>query len=377
MVAAAGVLALAAGIGCAPATVETGPSAAALTFSPGRSLSPLPSAAQSQPALPLTTAFEIDTGGLRETQAQILTDAVIWSRSDTAGLLTFRSSIFEYTIADSTTQVRYSAAPGMIIQELLASESWIVWFESAQPDGSDARLFALPRRGGTPLLVDDMTQHRPLAIAPDLSLDGADVYWSVPSMTGATWHGDLRRRALPDGPLELLVAPRDGFVIDWPTARGGAVAYDVTTQATGENRVNYREQDGRTVVLDAKPSSEPALGEGFIVFKRAARFEAGELAVFVIGTGAMRSLGAGGEPAASGHYAIWHVGRPGEVRLASPLDGCAVPIAVDSVNDATLVSLPSIGAGRIAWVRRNAKGTPPVDRFIVAQIPAQVCAPGR
>jgi hypothetical protein len=323
---------------------------------------------------PLTTAFEVDPGGIRASQAQILSDAVLWSRVDGGVGEPFRSAIFEFNIADGTTQVVHTSPGGIIIQELLASESWIVWFDASQGDGSDARLFALPRRGGTPHLIDDMAKHVPLAIAPDLALDGADLYWSVPSMIGTTWQGELRHQRLPDGPVEVLVPARDGFVVDWPTARGGAVAYDLTAQRPSvDSRVVYRTPDGRTTALDAQPSSEPAMGDGFIVFKRAQRFDAGELAVFVTATGVVNALGAGGEPRVSGRYATWYVGRPSEVRLASPLDGCVVPIASDSVSDMISVSAPSIGAGQVAWLRRDTTTTTPLDRLIVAQLPQSVC----
>jgi hypothetical protein len=374
--AAAGAILLAAAISCTPATRAETASPSAATPPQPSATTPSASSRVGPPALtpPLTSAFEVDPGGLRTSQAQILSDAVLWSRADGGIGTPFRSTIFEFSIADGTTQIRHASPDGMIIQELLASESWIVWFDAAQADGSDARLFALPRHGGTPQLVDDMAKHIPLAIAPDIALDGDDLYWSVPSMIGTTWHGELRHKRLPDGPVEVLVAARDGFVIDWPTARGGNVAYDLTAQQPSlDSRVIYRTPDGRTTTVNAQPSSEPAMGDGFIVFKRAQRFDTGELAVFVTATGVVSVLGPGGEPRVSGRYATWYVGRPSEVRLASPLDACVVPIASDSVSGTISVSAPSIGAGRVAWLRRDTTTSAPSDRFIVAQIPQSVC----
>lgn len=374
--AAAGVILLAAAISCTPATRgETG-SASATTPTRPSTTAPSPSSHVGPPALtpPLTTAFEVDPGGLRASQAQILPDAVLWSRADGGIGTPFRSTIFEFSIADGTTQIRHTSPDGVIIQELLASESWIVWFDAAQGDGSDARLFALPRHGGTPQLVDDMARHVPLAIAPDIALDGADLYWSVPSMVGTTWRGELRHQRLPDGPVEVVVPARDGFVIDWPTARGGNIAYDLTAQRPSlDSRVIYRTPDGATTAVNAQASSEPAMGDGFIVFKQAQRFDTGELAVFVTATGVVSVLGPGGEPRVSGRYATWYVGRPSEVRLASPLDACVLPIAFDSVGDMISVSAPSIGSGRVAWLRRDTTTLTPLDRFIVAQIPQSLC----
>jgi hypothetical protein len=377
--AAGGAIVLAAAISCTPATHADNASAApASAATPARASGTAPSAPNhgGPPALtpPLTTAFEVDPGGLRASQAQVLSDAVLWSRADGGIGAPFRSSIFEFSIAHGTTQIRHASPDGMIIQELLASESWIVWFDAAQGDGSDARLFALPRHGGTPQLVDDMAKHVPLAIAPDIALDGADLYWSVPSMVGTTWHGELRHQRLPDGPVEVVVPARDGFVIDWPTARDGNIAYDLTAQRPSlDSRVIYRTPDGATTAVNAQASSEPAMGDGFIVFKQAQRFDTGELAVFVTVTGVVSVLGPGGEPRVSGRYATWYVGRPSEVRLASPLDACVLPIASDSASGMISVSAPSIGAGRVAWLRRDTTNPAPVDRFIVAQIPQSLC----
>jgi hypothetical protein len=164
------------------------------------------------------------------------------------------------------TRVLYDAAPGRSIQTLGGSSDWIAWFEGARSDGSDDRLYALPTSGGSPIQIDDFAQHGKLAVLPDLAVDGSWLYWTVPQSTATGWLGSLERINMETKARSVAVGPTPGKVIAWPSARDGALAYELATEKTTPmSRVVLRAPDGSERLIEQAPASEPTLGDGFVV----------------------------------------------------------------------------------------------------------------
>jgi hypothetical protein len=331
---------------------------------------PLATASTTEGTSPDAREYQVDTQGIRESPAQLLPGSVLWSSVSSGADALYR--IHEFTFATKESRTLYTAPPRVRIQLFRASTEWLVWFEALRDDGADAKLFAQPAAGGAPILVDDMSRHAPLAAVPDLTLDGASLYWTIPAISGTIWRGSLRHRTLPVGPVETVVSAGDGQLVGWPSARSGDLAYEIATQGPPPtSRIHYQ-RGGSTVAIPTEPASEPTIGEGYIAFKRQSRFVAGELAVYNVSTGTIAELGPGEAPLAQGRFIVWYSSKEEQVRLASPPASCVRTIAGGSSAAATEF-LPSLGAGRVAFLRRDARESPPTDKFIVRPLSTSGC----
>lgn len=279
--------------------------------------------------------------------------AVFWiGCNSTTGTST--AQIIEYPLPDGPARVVYQPSHvGSGISLLRVSTGWLTWVEySDLREASDAKLFAMRRNGGTPIPLDDASAHQPLAGLMETTLDGDDAYWTRPLVNSGTWHGELVHRHLPDGDSTVIMQAPAGKVIGWVTARGGALAYELSSQAgSPQTTVVVQSRDGTMQRLTG-PASEPSLGDGFVAFKAAERYATGDLAVFRLADGGIMTLGNGEAPMASGPFVTWKSSLPtdGALMLARPLSQCVQRLGD---NPESRKSFPSLGDAMLAWVYRD------------------------
>jgi hypothetical protein len=306
-------------------------------------------------------------------RAYVTADTVVWQACDLRDPHP-TSQIYEYSRRTARTRLLYeSLVRGMTIVGV--SEEWVVWFEYADiSTARDSKLYALPRTGGARITIDDPLDHPDLANLADATLDGSDVYWTVPRIENGAWHGALLRRRLPDGAAAVVVQAPVGAVIGYPSVHDGAVAFEYSVQTgTPKTTVRFLSPSGTQRDLGVAPSSEPAFGDGFIVFKMAERYEVGELGSFALVTGAVTALGPGEQPHAEGPFVTWMSSAPlsGGIRIGRPLDNCIVERPPGSSNTD---SLPSLGSGYFAWAfRDDARPAAEARRFRIAKIQSVRC----
>lgn len=244
---------------------------------------------------------------------------------------------------------------GALFQALAVSPDWLAWVEHINTQTfQDARIYAAPRGGGERILVDDMAQHGDLVTFPELALAGADLYWTVPQTNGGKWIGLLRHKKLGSGASET-VETGDDSIFSWPSAAGGTLAYEIARRTDQTGSVRYR-IDGRAIDVPA-PSSEPNVGEGYLLVKHADRYGTGNLAVARTDDGRLTEIGPGEAPRATGALAVWSnpgalggaLARPGELCVAQVLN----TRMVDNVSEFGL----ALGVDRLAWVRMAQTGS--------------------
>ena len=265
------------------------------------------------------------------------------------------TQIIGYPLPSGPATVLYAPktpATGISLQQI--SAGWIAWSEYLDKfTAKDTKLFALARGGSTPILIDDMTVHGTLAASTDMTLDGADIYWTLPLVENGVWHGRLMRQHLPDGPPTVAVQAPLGAIIGWPSVWAGMLAYEQTSQ-TGlpQDHVMLRFPDGHTQQIGTAATSEPTLGDGFLAYKTAERYDQGDLAAYRFADGTTLPLGHGEHPQVSGPYVTWLSQTPLDtiVRLARPLVGC-----VDKLSEKPISGIgdPFVGAGMLSWVSRS------------------------
>lgn len=286
--------------------------------------------------------------------AQIRSDILLWTDCDRS-TPALTSRIIGYSLPSGPAKVLYEPkvpATGISVQQI--SDTWITWSENLDKfTAKDAKLYALPRSGGTPILIDDMTAHGTLAALSDMTLDGADIYWTLPLVENGVWHGRLMRQHLPDGPPTVAVQAPLGMIIGWPTVRSGMMAYELSSQkGAPQDHVMLRFPDGHTQQIGTAATSEPALGDGFVTYKLGERYNQADIAAYRIGDGSTFPLGHGEQPSVSGPYVTWlsMVPQDNIVRLARPLMGCIDKLSDKPING---ISTPFVGAGTLSWVVRS------------------------
>lgn len=311
---------------------------------------------------------------MRTRSIQILSDRLFWISEDISQSEVGRGQIVEHLIGTTETRVRYRAEdPLANINDLSASSDWVVWLEHRDRRTlRDAKLVAVPVRGGDRIVVEDFSRYV-LARFPDIALDGSDVYWTLPLLEGGVWHGRLMRRRLPTGESTVLVQAPSGALLGWPSARMGAYAYEVARQDQQPSyAVRYHGSSGEARELPS-PSSEPTIGDGFVAFKAADRFSSGALAAFVLGAERVVALGPGEAPRAAGAFAVWHSIAPGSVGnyVAMPRSGCVLKLGDEPSPREGSASSPAIATERSAWLLRIEAD--PEDRIRTAPLLRAAC----
>lgn len=301
--------------------------------------------------------------------AQIRPDLLFWTDCDRS-TPSLTSRIIGYSRPSGPSGVLYQpqrAGAAVGLQQI--SAGWIAWSEYLdRSTAKDTKLFALARGSSTPILVDDMTTHGPLASLTDMTLDESDVYWTLPLVENGVWHGRLMRQHLPDGQATVAVQAPLGMIIGWPTVSGGMMAYELRSQtAHPQDHVVLRFPNGEARQLTDTASSEPALGDGFVAYKAAERFDQGQLAAYRFQDGVTVPLGLGEGPFSAGPYVTWLPLTPKDdiVRLARPLAGC-----VDKLSEKPIpgLSRPYVGFGFMSWVVRATEASAVDARVFVAPI---------
>lgn len=260
-----------------------------------------------------------------------------------------------YPLPSGPTRVLYQPQrSGTAIGLQQISADWIAWSEYLDRfTAKDTKLFALARGGSTPILIDDLATHGTLASLTDMTLDGSDMYWTLPLIENGVWHGRLMRQHLPDGSPTVAVQAPLGSIIGWPSVSGGMTAYELRSQlAHPQDHVVLRFPDGQTRQVGTDAASEPALGDGFVAYKVAERFDQGELAAYRFQDGVTVPLGPGEGPWASGRYVTWLPQTPKDdiVRLARPLVGCIDKLSEQPIHE---ISHPFVGSASLSWVVRS------------------------
>lgn len=306
-------------------------------------------------------------------RAHVSADTVVWQGCDLSAAQR-SAQIYEYSRTTERTRLLYES-PGKGMTIVGASEDWVVWLEYGDiGTARDSTLYARRRSDGKRITLDDWHDHRNLAHLVDATLDGADVYWTVPRIENGAWHGALLRRRLPDGATTVVVQAPVGAIIGYPSAHGGLVAFEYSVETgTPKTIVRYLSTTGVQRDLGVAPSSEPALGDGFIAFKRAERYEAGELGSYALATGALTALGPGEQPRAEGPFVTWMSSAPreGGIRLGRPLDNCIVKLPQGAQITETW---PTLGSGYFAWsFRDDARPVAETRRIRVAEIRSVRC----
>jgi hypothetical protein len=231
----------------------------------------------------------------------------------------------------------------------------VTWAEYTDlREAKDATLYAMPRGGGTPAVLDDAMAHQPLAALMDSALDGADAYWTLPLIENGIWHGQLMHKRLPDGPATITVQAPPGSVVGWVSAVNGSLAYELTSQTgTPQTKIILQAREGAARELGISgPASEPALGDGFVAFKDAERYAVGDLAAVRLADGAVMKLGPGEAPSTRGRFVTWKsaAANDGALMLARPLIQCVQRLGD---NPESRRSFPSLGETVLAWVYRD------------------------
>jgi hypothetical protein len=292
-----------------------------------------------------------------------LPDAILWHGCDPS-ISPPASRIVEYNRTTKATRVLYEPKVGATLTLAGASRGWIAWFEYVDVfSAADSKLYAMARSGGGRVLLDDAATHGKLASLADAYLDGDDLYWTVPLVEPLGWHGRLMRQHLPDGQPEVVVSAPPGAIIGWPSAHGDVLAYELSLEkGSPKTRVRYRIVTGETLDLPDAPSSEPAVGDGIIVFKRSERYDEGEIAAFLLSDRRTVSLGPGEGPRVGGRYASWSSSTPPSpgLRIAVPAEACVVRVPPEPP---WLSASPSLGSDELVWIRRSGEGQPPQIRL--------------
>jgi len=285
-------------------------------------------------------------------RAYLTTDTVVWQACDLSAP-TRSGQIYEYARQTGRTRLLYeSTGKGMTIVGV--SEEWIAWSEYGDiRTAHDSTLYARRRSDGKRFTVDDWHDHPTLASLLDATLDGSDLYWTVPRVENGVWHGALLRRHLPDGEPTVLVQAPVGAIIGYPSVSGGLVAFEYSVEVgTPKTIVRYLTAAGVQHDLGVAPSSEPTVGDGFIAFKQGERYEEGDLASYALASGVVTALGTGDQPRAVGPFVTWYSPAPrgGGIRVGRPLDNCIVKLPQGAQITETW---PTLGSGYFAWAFRD------------------------
>jgi hypothetical protein len=237
---------------------------------------------------------------------------------------------------------------GAHFQLLTVGPEWMAWIEHVENQTwKDARIY-VARRGGQPILIDDMAKRGELVTFPELALDGADLYWTIPQDISGVWHGLLLHRDLNAETMDTIEAG-DDTIFTWPAATHGVVAYEVTKhQPNAEMFVRYRDA-GRVTDL-AGASSEPAVGAGYLLFKRGNRYSPGTVESVGLSGQKQFRFGRGEGPRSDGSLAVWFDSNANEGLVARPGDGCkAISTMNRARSDGTALLSAAVGGMRLAW----------------------------
>ena len=237
---------------------------------------------------------------------------------------------------------------GAHFQALKVAPRWMVWLEHVETQTwHDAQIYAAVR-GGTPILIDDMARYGDLVTFPELALDGADLYWTVPEVKDGAWSGRLLHRNLDTATTESIEVGVD-TVFSAPAAAHGAVAYEVATRMANAP-MSVRVRSLGQVVDVAGPASEPALGADYVLFKRGNRFDPGTIESVLLSLPKRFNLGHGEQPLTDGALAVWFDSSVNEAIVARPADGCiATTTANHGRTDGTALVTTALGGSRLAW----------------------------
>lgn len=339
--------------------------------SPGPTLSPtripLPSGIADAGVPPATLIERVQVAALgRPGNVRVRGSAVYWTAEDRPGLGLETGFIVEWRPPARPQVLLRATRPRGLIQDLYVSDDWIAWVEfQDRVRGSDMRVYAMGRDDTQPTLIDDVSEHGPVATFPEMTLDGADLYWTIPAIADGVWTGRLLHKRLPSGPVET-VESGDRQLFTWPRAYNGSVAYEVVHQdASTEYRVRYRTADGKSHDVDVGQASEPAIGPGYLVFKASTRYEVGDLKVLDLRTGATVTLGSGEAPEVSGDMITWFDTKANEGKVARARDGCTARYTANRSSGELGESAGTLSGSRLAWpFLQNVNGT--VTEFIRA-----------
>lgn len=204
----------------APSPLRSGP-----TPPQGLSASPsgVPSDSPPRGTLVFGSSRQVAFPGDPQSDIFVFADTIVWSaapwQTNVPPLRPGAGSIHELTVATGEARILYTATSAKAAVTVKASADWLTWLETTDTFGlSDARLLAMPRGGGTPVVIDDMRRYSARASFPMWCIDGADVYWTVPELRAGKATADLHHKHLPDGPTEVLVAAQPGQI---PKGRAG------------------------------------------------------------------------------------------------------------------------------------------------------------
>jgi hypothetical protein len=290
-------------------------------------------------------------------------DVALWSWAPwlpdrpraTAGI----GQITELTPATGATRVVYRAAAEGTSVAMKASHDWLFWQESADPFGHrDARLYAMARIGGAPILIDDVARHPDLGGLIHWCIDGADIYWTLPLRDAdGSQHGLLMHRRLPDGPTETLVTAPRGAIVSMPSAHGGIVAYAVAWDSR-PTQVFFRLTDGSVHEIAASPAAAPAVGNGYVAFMQPVG-GVDVVSALLLTESRIVDLSVGSAPRAYGDWLSWGSETrdpldpdPSPYFIARPLSGCVARFK-PRVGESQLAAIPALSNGHAAWVLRD------------------------
>jgi len=355
-----------------PSPVPTPPASSSVTAS----ATPV-AAATLGPRLPrkqlsLGNVGEFDAGTLRSASIRINGQTIYWSGDLAEAPNT--GVINGYSITEGRSRTVYRAPNGRAVQNLQVSATWFAWFEFADRFRAlDTQVFAMPRAGGAPILVDDARSHGELALLQDLTLSGDDLYWTIPEIVAGTWRGRLAHVRLPslvaDHPLPVL----SGAIYGWPHASNGNLTVEQMRQNQRPTSVVLFGTP--SVSLPFAPASEPAVAGDFIAFKAAERFTAGRLGLYFIRSNRIVELGPGESPSVNSRYVTWFAGQPedNEIHVADSLKLCVATITRNGSRNDELEYSPAIGDRYVAWLYVD--GRPAEARAVIrfASLPEALC----
>jgi len=334
----------------------------------------LPSDAPPRGTLVFGSASQFRFDGDAQSDLYLFPDTVVWSsapwRSTQPPLRPGAGRIQELVIATGQVRTLYEAPSENSFVTVKASADWLTWLETTDPFGlRDARLLAMPRRGGVPIVIDELKGYA-TASFPMWCIDGADVYWTIPETRTGQTVGPLRHKHLADGASEIVVPAQPGQTIALPSAYRGVLAYEV--RGGPEAHVNIRLPDGTTRDVGVSPASEPTAGDGFVAFKRANVATAGQLAAVLLASGTIVSLGIGEQPRAGESWLAWGSWSPDPLdpASASPVFisnstlACIARFKRPLPNANSTVSIPSVAGGRVAWLLSD-NDKPQLDRLML------------
>ncbi|HET8569904.1 MAG TPA: hypothetical protein VFM93_13070 [Candidatus Limnocylindria bacterium] len=311
-----------------------------------------------------------------DSRVHLVGRTLIWASDEVLPDGQRRGQILEHDLATGTTRRLYTAAARNAVQNVRASANWLVWYEfGARSSAVDTRLYAMPRAGGAPLLIDDARTHGQFVLPADMTLAGDDVYWTVPEVLDGVWRGRLLRQRLPSGPQEVIATAPPGAVIAWPSASRSAVVYELFSKDAPFTSVAGDNTPGYDLAVLVPPVSQPSLGDGFLAFKLGERFKVGRVGI-AVGARA-HELGPGEHPEAQGRIVTWaaNTSTDSEIRVAfADRPSCVLTVTRNRDLRGTHEFLPSLGEGRLLWVVRDTRR--PVgdqDRIRVAPVAPGLC----